>query len=187
MDAKTWAYIIGGLVLLVMVVALWRRLLRAALILAGLAVAVVIAWTIAMQATATKQTATAATVSAAGSTAGNIAVLLLVGLLVLVVLIAGGYILLLRWRLRGQLPRRLGDPAGRWLPGPNAQWGRAGDGIAPTRETLGALIQLEVLRALRDLRNPAPSSLPLGYTWEDEDDGGGDYERAGDPDPLWWG
>lgn len=79
MDVKTWAYIIGALVLLVVVAAFWRRLLRVALVLGGLAVAVAFAWAFAMQATATKQTATAATVSAAGSTVGNIAVILLAG------------------------------------------------------------------------------------------------------------
>ena len=53
-----------------------------------------------------------------------------------------------------------------------------------TGEMVQALVQIELLRALRDLRDPGPAALP--YAWED--DNGGDYDNApgGDAGPLWW-
>jgi hypothetical protein len=173
METITWLYILGGLGLLVAVAIFWRRLLRAALILAGLGVALAFAYAFAMQAAATRQTATAATVAATGSTAGNVATAALALALLAVVVIAGGYILWLRWQMRGGAPPRLGGQRG-------AQLDAGGMGDA-----LNALVQIELLRALRDLRDPGPAALP--YTWED-DNGGGDYDNAGggDAGPLWW-
>ena len=171
METMTWLYLIGGLVVLFALVVFWRRLLRAALVLAGLAVALAVAWAFAMQATATRQTATAATVAATGSAAGNVATGALA--LALLAVIAGGYVLWLRWQMGGGQPQRLGNRNALALDA-----GGMGD-------ALNALVQIELLRALRDLRDPGPAALP-GYTWED--DNGGDYDKdaGGDAGPLWW-
>ena len=180
LEAMTWLYIGGGALLLIILVAFWRKLLRAAMILVGLGIALALAWTLAMQATATKEVATAATVSAAGSTAGNIAATLLAFLLAVVTIVAGTYIFLLRRRLHAQ---RLQDP--QWLPGPNAQWGRASNPAA-TGEALGALIQIEVLRALRELRTDRGVALAPYDAWDEAEDAGDGYGYD-EPDPMWWG
>ena len=177
-DVTMWLYIGGGALLLIILVAFWRKLLRAAMILAGLGVALALAWTLAMQSTATKEVATAATVSAAGSTAGNVATTLLAFLLAVVTIVAGTYIFLLRRRLHAQ---RLQDP--QWLPGPNAQWGRLSNPAAPG-DALGALIQIEVLRALRELRADRSVALAPYDAWDEAEDAGVPYAEP--EDPMWW-
>jgi len=174
-DMTMWLYIGGGALLLIVVAALWRKLLRAAMILVGLGIALALAWALAMQSTATKEVATAATVSAAGSTAGNVGMTILAFLLFVVTIAGGTYIFLLR--------RRLQDP--QWLPGPNAQWGRASNPAA-TGEALGALIQIEVLRALRELRTDHSVALAPYDTWDEAEDAGDGYGYD-EPDPMWWG
>lgn len=164
----TWLYIGGGALFLIVVVALWRKLLRAVMILAGLGVALALAWTLAMQSTATKEVATAATVSAAGSTAGNIAATLLAFLLAVVTIVAGTYIFLLR--------RRIQDPQAMHLS-------PQGNVTAPG-DALGALIQIEILRALRELRADRSVDLVPYDAWDEAEDAGEPYRE---PDPLWWG
>jgi hypothetical protein len=173
------------------VAAFWRHLVRAVLLVVGLGVVGLIAWALAAQASATRQVATAATVSAAGSTAGNVAATLLALLLALAVIGGGGYIAVLRWQLRRARPMAADSGRG-WLPGPNAQWSRLEGGSATQGggDALGMLVQIEVLRALRDLRGGAPSAAPWaalpgddgsGY---DDDTGADDYAR--NQAPLWW-
>ncbi len=167
LDAMMWLYIGGGAVILVILIAFWRRLLRAAMILAGLGVAMALAWAFAMQATATKQAATAATVSAAGSTAGNIATTILAFLLAVVTIAGGVYIFLLR--------RRLQDPQAMYWP--------AQGNPTPPGDALGALIQIEILRALRELRTDNSTDLAPYEAWDEAEDAGEPYNE---PEPMWW-
>jgi len=73
------------------------------------------------QSEATAATATAAVVATAGQAVSNVAVTVLAVLLVVVLLAGGVAVLYLLRRLR------LAERQGRWLPGPNARWGRAGE------------------------------------------------------------
>ena len=164
----TWLYIGGGALLLVVLVAFWRKLLRAAMVLAGLGVALALAWTLAMQSTATKEVATAATVSAAGSTAGNIAATLLAFLLAAVTIVAGVSIVLLR--------RRLHDPQAMHWP--------AQGNPTPPGDALGALIQIEILRALRELRADHSTDLAPYVAWDEAEDADAPYSEP--DDPMWW-
>ena len=180
LDTMMWLYVGGGALLLIILVAFWRKLLRAVMILAGLGVALALAWTLAMQATATKEVATAATVSAAGSTAGNVGTTILAFLLTVATIVAGTYIFLLRRRIQ----TLYNSPDDAWLPGPNAKWGRAGPAAAPG-DALGALIQIEVLRALRELRTDRGVALAPYDAWDEAEDAGDGYGYD-EPDPLWW-
>lgn len=99
------------------------------------------------------------------------------------------------WRLRAMSfssPRSAGASKGKWLPGPNAYWGRKPafpeEGL---EHALGRLIQIQTLRALQALANdrethlrvstpptlppspPAPEP-PLPGASPDEDEGLGD-------------
>ena len=177
MDIVGWVAVVGGIVALLAVVVFWRQLLRAVLVLAGLGVALAVAWAFATQATATRQVATAATVSAAGNVAtGALALALLA-----VIVIAGGYILWLRWQMR-RGPQRRASGSG-WVSGPNAQWGRQELPQGGTGEMVQALVQIELLRALRDLRAPQQQSgggMPALMSDE--------YNDGGDSVPVsWWG
>ena len=178
-DVTMWLYIGGGAIILVVAAALWRKLLRAAMILVGLGIALALAWALAMQSTATKEVATAATVSAAGSTAGNVAATILAFLLFVATLGGGVYIFLLRRRIQ----TLYNSPDDAWMPGPNAQWGRAGP--AAPGDALGALIQIEVLRALRELRTDRGVALAPYDAWDEAEDAGDGYSYA-EPDPMWW-
>jgi hypothetical protein len=73
------------------------------------------------QSRATAAAATAAAVATTGQAVSSVTVTLLTMLLVVAVLSGGGMIGYLYLRLR-RAERR-----GRWLPGPNARWGRAGE------------------------------------------------------------
>lgn len=143
----------------------------------GLAVLLLLGWALLAQAQATRETATAARVAAAGQTAASAGMVLLVGLLIGVVLVSGAVILILWRRLQreSERSRRRNDADGRWLAGPNAYWGRADDstvtGNSPRAAgALDALVQMEVLRMLRELRQPArPHALPGDGNTEDDD------------------
>lgn len=103
----------------------------------------------ANSAAATRQVATAATVSAAGQTAGTIAVTILATLLAITLGVIG--YLSLRLRAAGN------SAAGRWMPGPNARWGRiesAPQPEMPQSDPLNTLLQLELMRYMRELHNP---------------------------------
>jgi len=127
-------------------------------LLASMAVLLVIAllaWALGEQASATRQIAAAATVSAAGQTAGSVTSTVLAVLLALVLLVAVGAVLYLWLRMKA-LERQLPGPAprtGRWAPGPHARWEPAEpEGRAVAADPLAQLVQLEVLRTLRELR-----------------------------------
>ena len=73
------------------------------------------------QSRATATAATAAAVATTGQTVNSVAVTVLAVLLLLAVLVGAGVIGYLYLRLRRA------ERQGRWLPGPNARWGRAGE------------------------------------------------------------
>lgn len=139
----------------------------ALLLLAGLLIIAVITANIsaAQQARATQAAAVAATTASAGLTAATVAIILLI-LVVLVLLVLAGYLYL---RLR-----RVEAQRGRWAPGPNALWRRGGDSFpAPATDpwqALQGLITLEVLRCLREMRQPPAGALReednLPVLWE---------------------
>lgn len=173
MEAQDAMYLVGGLAALVGLAALavlLARVWRYVLLLAGLAVGGLIAYAVAQQATATRQVATTATVAAAGSAAGNVAAAALAVLLVLLLLCGGGYVLVLRARLRHY--QEQGAGVGRPVAGVQMQ------------EALQALVQLEVLRALAELRS-APRLV-----YGQPDAGALDTLDAGDGEGEvwpWWG
>jgi len=131
------------------------------------------AWALGEQASATRQIAAAATVSAAGQTAGSVTATVLTILLVLVLLGAGGAVGYLWLRMK-RLERQLSGPTprtGRWASGPNARWEQADpESHAVTADPLGQLVQLEVLRTLRELRGTRQAQPAL--TVEEDPDAG---------------
>lgn len=146
-------------------------------LLASLAVLLVIAllaWALGEQASATRQVATAATVSAAGQTAGSVTATVLAILLVLVLLAAVGAVLYLWLRMKA-LERRSGPTqrASRWVAGPNARWEQAEpESRAVTADPLAQLVQLEVLRTLRELQGTRQQPPPALTVEEEDDDAG---------------
>lgn len=162
-----WVYIIGAALLILLVAVLWKKIVRAILLLAGLGLAGAVVYTLAQQASATRQVATVATVAARGSTAGAMAVAMLLAL-ILIGVVVGGYVALRRWYLArtGQgMPwdyvPQLQQP---YHPGMDAA-------------SVNALVQLEVLRALRELRTPQAQTM---LAVRDEEDDSDDYG-------AWWG
>ena len=139
----------------------------ALLLLAGLLIVAVIAanMSAAQQARATQAAAVAATTASAGQTIAIVAIILLI-IVVLALLGLVGYLYL---RLRRAEAQR-----GRWAPGPNALWRREGDAFpAPAADpwqALQGLITLEVLRCLREMRQPPTGALReednLPVLWE---------------------
>ncbi len=137
-------------------------------LLLGVAVVGLIGWVLLTQAQATRQAASAARVAASGQTVTSLGLVLVVGVLVGVLLAGGGVVVFLWAQLQRaqRLARRRQEPgSGRWQAGPNAYWGRADE---PPRDLptgahpLDALVQLEVLRMLREMRPPErPAALPL--------------------------
>ena len=127
------------------------------------------------QATATQQAAQAATVASVGQTAGTLTVLVLVGLLLLLLLVGVGAILYLVARLRqaeamvnAVTGGRAAPPRRRWVSGPNARWQQQGMGQNP----IDALVQIETLRMLREMRQPAPAprwAAPPALEYDDDD------------------
>jgi hypothetical protein len=163
-----WLYATGAVVLVVLVTAFWRKIVRAVLLLAGMGLVGLIAWAFAQQATATRQVATAATAAARGGAAINIVVAVLAGVFCLGAAVLAVYVLARRWMLQQEWgAARMGAA----LPYPQMQAPQMHDSGA-----VNALVQLEVLRALRDLRSPQQTALVL------ERDEGDDDGYAG-----WWG
>lgn len=161
-----------------------RGLIEGAL---ALAVVGLFGWILLTQAQATREAATAARVAATGQTATSFGLVLLVGVLAGVLLAGGGVIAFLWLRLQREQALRLragqalrlrrhaqGEPEdGRWAAGPNAYWGRAEEPArpGPGATPLDALVQLEVLRMLRELRPPArAAALPLESRETEADD-----------------
>jgi len=140
-------------VLFILVVVLVVRYGKALLLVGALLALVAVAWAWGEQATATRQVATAATVSAAGQTAGSVTATVLATLLVVVLLAAGGAVVYLWLRMKALERQASGAPRSRWVAGPNARWEQAEpESRALPTDPLGQLVQLEVLRTLRELR-----------------------------------
>jgi len=158
------AIVLGVLLLLVRAVKAGALLLLAGLLIVAVITANISA---AQQARATQAVAVAATTASAGQTIAIVAIILLI-LVVLALLALAGYLYL---RLRRAEARQ-----GRWAPGPNALWRREGDpaALADPWQALQGLITLEVLRYLRELRQPlagAPreeENLPAVFGGADE-------------------
>lgn len=161
-------YIVGAALSVLLLAILWKRIIRAILLLAGLGLAGTTVYAFAQQASATKQVATAATVAARGSTAGNMAVALLLALIFIGVVVCG-YVALRRWYLV--------------RTGQDAPWNEYAPQLQqpyyPSMDasSVNALVQLEVLRALRELRAPQSQTM---LAVRDDDEDGGDYR-------AWWG
>jgi len=133
----------------------------------------------ALQAQAAIEAARAAQIAAAGQAVNSALLTALVvatGFTLLAVLIVLAYLVYTR-----QKQQR----TGKWLPGPNARWGRVEDASRPVAlpqgDPLQQLVQLELLRYLRQMNaSPVRPSLPqreaayLPHPEEDEDD-----------EPLW--
>jgi hypothetical protein len=183
-------YGLVGLGALLLIVRFGKQLLRAVLFVVGAAVIITIALALLQQSRATQQTATAATLATTGQTASSLGQTILVSVLLLVLLggagLSGYLYLRLRRAERGSFPLRQRSPT-TWplvnasrptcTPEPEARWQHQ-----PTPSDVGAtvhsLVQLEVLRTLRELRAPAqprPPTLPAGedktYAYESEDNG----------------
>jgi len=160
-------------VLSILAVVLVVRYGKALLLVGALLALVAVAWAWGEQATATRQVATAATVSAAGQTAGSVTATVLATLLVVVLLAAGGAVVYLWLRMKALERQASGAPrASRWVAGPNARW----EQVEPESRTLpadplGQLVQLEVLRTLRELRGTRQQPA---LTDEDEVNSDGD-------------
>lgn len=163
-----WVYVIGAVLAVLLLSILWKRIIRAILLLAGLGLAGAVVYAFGQQASATRQVATAATVAARGSTAGNMAIALLLALIFIGVVVCG-YVALRRWYLArtGQ-----GAPWIEYAPQLQQQHYPSMDAAS-----VNTLVQLEVLRALRELRAPQEQTM---LAVRDDDDNGGDYG-------AWWG
>ncbi len=182
-EASWILYGLVGLGALILVARFGKQLLRAILILAGAVAVTAVAVALLSQSRATQQTATAATIATAGQTAGTISQTVLLVLLLLVILCGVGLSGYLYLRLRraerrpGMYPRQRGPAHEKtvWVSGPDAQWQRR-----PTQSDPGtaiqALVQVELLRTLRELRTPTQRSAPVlppteeGYVNEEQDD-----------------
>lgn len=162
-------------VLFILAVVLVVRYGKALLLVGALLALVAVAWAWGEQATATRQVATAATVSAAGQTAGSVTATVLATLLVVVLLAAGGAVVYLWLRMKALERQASGAPrASRWVAGPNARWEQVEpESRALPADPLGQLVQLEVLRTLRELRSMSVRQQPA-LTDEDEVDSDGD-------------
>jgi hypothetical protein len=151
-----------------------------------LAVVGLLAWALLAQAQATREAATAARVAATGQavTSGGLVLVLVVGVLLGVLGVLLGLGLWFRGTRQSQAQGRPFDYAqgrpfdcaqGRqWVAGPNAQWGRV-EQRSPA--SVDALVQLEVLRTLREIRGPEPEAEQRALPGEVEQ-GGGDVWEA---------
>lgn len=114
----------------------------------------------ALQAQAAIEAARAAQIAASGqaiNTAVLTALVVAFSFALLVALILLGYLL---------YQRNKPQPQGKWLPGPNARWGRVEDAPRPVSlpqphgDPIQQLVQLELLRSLRQM-NASPVQPPL--------------------------
>lgn len=133
----------------------------------------------ALQAQAAIEAARAAQIAAAGQAVNSALLTALVvatGFTLLAVLIVLAYLVYTRQKQQ--------QKAGKWLPGPNARWGRVEDASRPVAlpqgDPLQQLVQLELLRYLRQMNtSPVRPSLPqreAAYLPHPEED---------DDEPLW--
>ncbi len=191
MDPLWLVYGVAALAVLILVVKFGKMLVVGVLIIGVVGAIVLLAATTRQQAVATQQVATAATLASAGQTTASVGVSILAVLLVLVLLGAGSVILFQRARLRRYAaepdgwreypPARARSRGGNWLPGPNAYWQRSlpeGGGDQGLGQAMQELVQLELLRTLRDMRGghtPPQPAYYLPYSEEEEEDDAGFY------------
>ncbi len=129
----------------------------------------------ALQAQAAIEAVRAAQIAASGQAVNTALLTLLVvafGFALLAALILSGYLLYQNRKARQA-------PQGKWLPGPNAHWGRMGDAPRPVSlpqgDPIQQLVQLELLRYLHEMNSrklPQPQltdSLP-DVQREDDDE-----------------
>jgi hypothetical protein len=139
------------------------------IILAVLALVIVISaasaadsWAAAQQAQAAIEAARAAKAAAVGQTSASLGLTAAVVFLVVLNIAAVGVIVWLILHIRKLQTQQ--PPAGRWLPGPNARWGRLADGQTthslPAADPMQQLVQLELLRYLRQLNAADQPVLP---------------------------
>ena len=160
-------YGVAALAVLILVVKFGKVLVVGVLLVGGTGAILLLASTTRQQAQATQQVATAATLASAGQTTSTIGVTILAVLLVLVTVVAGGVILFQQaklrrysdepegWRAYPPAPPR--SHGGTWHPGPNANWQRSlPEGGDQVGAMLQGLLQLELLRTLRDMRGGGP-------------------------------
>jgi hypothetical protein len=161
-----WLYVVGTILMVLLLAVLWKRIIRALLLLSGLGLAGAVVYVLAQQASATRQVATVATVAARGNTAGTMAIALLLALIFIGVVV-GGYVALRRWYLARTGRNWNGYPAQL----SQEQYPSVGVDAA----SVNALLQLELLRALRELRTPQAQTMLAVRDDDDEDYG------------EWWG
>jgi hypothetical protein len=171
-----------GLGALILVARFGKLLVYGLLVVGVLGAIAFVADALRQQARATRQTATAATVAATGQTAGSVGQTVLAVALMLVLLgaaVAIGYLLLRLRRLErraegSQIVRHasIGQPTS-WTSGPNAYWQRTPQPRqSDMQQAVQSLVQLELLRTLREMRSTAQisqNSLPLEEPLEDDD------------------
>ncbi len=189
LDPMWIVYGIAALAVLILVIRFGKLLVYGVLVIGGVGAILLLAATTRQQAAATQQVATAATLASAGQTTSSVGVTILAVLLVLVLLGTGGVI----WFQRAKLRRYAEEPdgwreypptlsrsrGGNWLPGPNANWQQSLPGGGdPTGQMMQGLLQLELLRAVREMRGGQPQPPPayyLPYAAEEEEDDEGFY------------
>lgn len=159
-----WVYIAGGVLMVLLLAAFWRRIVRAIVLLAGMGLIGMLVWALAQQAGATRQASTAATVAATGSAAGNVAAGLLAVLLVLTVSVGGVYV----WRLRRRITAGEGEGASQVMGDP--------------MQMIQALVSLEALRMIREMRGGQRQQPQWALSVDDVDDVG----NADGVMPAWW-
>ena len=171
-----------GLGALILVARFGKLLVYGLLVVGVLGAITFVADALRQQAKATRQTATAATIATTGQTTGSVGQTVLAVALMLVLIGAAtaiGYLLLRLRRIerrsaRPQIVRR--PSAGQsqsWAPGPYAYWQRTPQPReADMQQAVQSLVQLELLRTLREMRSTAQMSqisLPLEEPMEDDD------------------
>lgn len=130
-----------------------RQIGRGLMWACGLFSVVVVAWALAAQAEATRQAAVATTVASTGQTVATTIAAIMMALaaaLALAVVACVLYVRHLRRRLvsavvQAQHPPRV------WKPGPNAQWGRDGDGDAGNGAAALVPVLVTMMKQQQDL------------------------------------
>lgn len=179
-------YGVLAIVVIILLVRFGNTLFKGVAIIGGLILAILIVDAFRQQGRAMQQTATAATVATAGQAAGSMLQTVLAILLLLVLLAGIGISLYLYVRLR-RAERRTGyrqprDARGRWI---------SSDADAPQisyeppmdiGQSLNILLQMELLRSMRELRAPQQTQRELAAI-----EGEYEYENDEEPDDDLWG
>jgi len=117
---------------------------------------------------AAQEAARAAQITGSGLAGSSVLMTLILFLVVLNVTMVIGFMLYIRLRPLQQAQVSVHKPAGKWLPGPNAHWGRIGDNQRPQIEageqqaiSTDEMIKLLLVRQLGgNTGQDAPLSLP---------------------------